>query len=338
MEYRSLGRTGVLVSPLCLGAMNFGGPTDEEQSIAIIDRALEAGINFIDTANVYNHGESERIVGKALQENGRRDHVVLATKVHGQMGEGPNEQGNSRYHIVKACEDSLRRLQTDRIDLYQLHRPSLTIPQDETLRACDDLVRAGKVRYIGCSTHPAWMVMEALATSEKYNLARYVSEQPPYNLLDRRIENELIPLAEKYGLAILPWSPLAGGILAGKYTLDMIDSESYPDGTRAERSGEWFRSRVTRAGVQVAAKVQALAEARGMNAAQLATLWCKDQPGVTAPIVGPRTMEHLEDALAILEMSLTDEDRDTFDDLVHPGNAVADFHNSNPWMKARLNV
>jgi 1-deoxyxylulose-5-phosphate synthase len=336
MEYRSLGRTGVLVSPLCLGAMNFGGPTDEDASLAMINRALEAGLNFIDTANVYNQGESERIVGKALQENGRRDHVVLATKVHGQMGEGPNEQGNSRYHIIKACEDSLRRLQTDRIDLYQLHRPSLTIPQDETLRALDDLVRAGKVRYIGCSTHPAWMVMEALATSERYNLARYVSEQPPYNLLDRRIENELLPLAQKHGLAILPWSPLAGGILSGKYTLDMIDSEAYPEGTRAERSGDWFRSRVTREGVKVAAKVQALAEARGMNAAQLATLWCKDQPGVTAPIVGPRTMAHLDDALAILDMSLTNEDREIFDDLVHPGNAVADFHNSNPWMKARL--
>jgi 1-deoxyxylulose-5-phosphate synthase len=336
MEYRSLGRTGVLVSPLCLGAMNFGGPTEEEASIVIINRALDAGINFIDTANVYNGGESERIVGKALQENGQRDQVVLATKVHGQVGEGPNDQGNTRYHIIKACEDSLRRLQTDRIDLYQLHRPSLTIPQDETLRALDDLVRAGKVRYVGCSTHPAWMVMEGLATSEKYNLARFVSEQPPYNLLDRRIENELVPLAMKYGLALLPWSPLAGGILTGKYTLNMIESESYPEGTRAERSGEWFRSRVTREGVKVAAKVQAIAEERGMNAAQLATLWCKDQPGVTAPIVGPRTMAHLEDALAILEMSLTDEDRTTFDDLVHPGNAVADFHNSNPWMKARL--
>jgi 1-deoxyxylulose-5-phosphate synthase len=338
MEYRSLGRTGVLVSPLCLGAMNFGGPTDETMSIEIIDRALDAGINFIDTANVYNHGESERIVGKALKGNGRRDQVVLATKVHGNMGEGPNEQGNSRYHIIQACEDSLRRLQTDHIDLYQLHRPSLTIPQDETLRAFDDLVRAGKVRYIGCSTHPAWMVMEALAISERMNLARYVSEQPPYNLLDRRIENELIPLAQKYGLAILPWSPLAGGILAGKYTLAMIEEDAYPEDSRAERSGEWFRSRVTREGVRVATKVQEMALERGMNAAQLATLWCKEQPGVTSPIIGPRTMHHLEDALSVLDKHLTDEDRVAFDALVHPGNAVADFHNSNPWMKARLNA
>jgi 1-deoxyxylulose-5-phosphate synthase len=338
MEYRSLGRTGVLVSPLCLGAMNFGGPTDELSSIEIIDRALDAGLNFIDTANVYNHGESERIVGKALKQNGRRHEVVLATKVHGSMGEGPNEQGNSRYHIIQACEDSLGRLQTDHIDLYQLHRPSLTIPQDETLRAFDDLVRAGKVRYIGSSTHPAWMVMEALAISEKMNLARYVSEQPPYNLLDRRIENELIPLALKYGLAILPWSPLAGGILAGKYTLDMIDADAYPEDSRAERSGDWFRSRVTREGVKVAGKVQEMALERGMNAAQLSTLWCKEQPGVTSPIIGPRTMKHLDDALSVLDQHLTDEDRARFDALVHPGNAVADFHNSNPWMKARLNV
>jgi aryl-alcohol dehydrogenase-like predicted oxidoreductase len=338
MEYRSLGRTGVQVSPLCLGAMNFGGPTDEESSIEIINRALDGGINFIDTANVYNRGESERIVGKALKQNGKRDQVVLATKVHGNMGDGPNEGGNTRYHIMKACEDSLRRLQTDHIDLYQLHRPSLTIPQDETLRAFDDLIRDGKVRYIGCSTHPAWMVMESLAISDELNIARYISEQPPYNLLDRRIENELIPLAQKYGLAILPWSPLAGGILAGKYTLDMLDEDEFPEGTRAARSGGWFRSRVTREGVKVARQVKEMAEERGMNAAQLSTLWCKEQPGVTSPIIGPRTMGHLEDALAVLDETLSEEEQAAFDELVHPGNAVADFHNSNPWMKARFGV
>lgn len=336
MEYRSLGRTGVQVSPLCLGAMNFGDPTDEAESIEIINRALDGGINFIDTANVYNRGESERIVGKALKENGKRDQVVLATKVHGKMGEGPNEQGNTRYHIIKACEDSLRRLQTDHIDLYQLHRPSLTVPQDETLRAFDDLIRDGKVRYIGCSTHPSWMVMESLAISERLNIARYISEQPPYNLLDRRVENELIPLAQKYGLAILPWSPLAGGILAGKYTVDMLDEESYPEGSRADRAGEWFTRRVTRKGVEVAAEVKKMAQERGLTTAQLSTLWIKDQPGVTSPIVGPRTMEHLEQALAVMDMTLAEEDRPLFDALVHPGNVVADFHNSNPWMKARI--
>lgn len=334
MEYRTLGRTGVMVSPLCLGAMNFGGPTPEEESIQIIARALDAGINFIDTANVYNAGESERIVGKALQQLRARDRVILATKVHGKMGEGPNEWGNSRYHIMQACEDSLRRLQTDHIDLYQLHRPSLTIPQDETLRAFDDLVRQGKVRYIGCSTHPAWMVMEAIAISERMGIARYISEQPPYNLLDRRIENELVPLAQRYGLALLPWSPLAGGILAGRYT----KGQAFPADSRAGRSGGTglFADRVTAAAVEVAQKLAERAQERGMTVSQLALLWCKDQPGVTSPIIGPRTLAHLEDQLPVLEMTLTEEDRAYCDTLVHPGNAVADFHNSNPWMKARI--
>jgi aryl-alcohol dehydrogenase-like predicted oxidoreductase len=331
MEYRTLGRTGVKVSPLCLGTMNFPEPSGAEESIQMINRALDGGINFIDTANVYNRGESEKIVGQALKENGRRDEVVLATKVYGTMGEGPNENGVSRYHIIKACEDSLRRLQTDRIDLYQLHRPGLDVPQDETLRAFDDLVRAGKVRYIGCSTHPAWMVMEALATSEKFNLARYVSEQPPYNLLDRRIENELVPLAQKYNLALLPWSPLAGGILAGRYN----DPKDYPEGSRAA-SGEWFARRVNQAGIEVARKVEAMAQERSLTITQLALLWVKDQPGVTSPIIGPRTMTHLEDALGIMDTQLDEADIPLFDQLVHPGNAVADFHNSNEWMKARI--
>ena len=332
MNYRPLGRTGVLVSPLCLGAMNFGGPTDEADSIAIINRALDGGINFIDTANVYNGGESERIVGKALHANGRRDQIVLATKVYGKMGDGPNDQGVSRYHIIRACEDSLRRLQTDRIDLYQLHRPPMNVPQDETLRAFDDLVRAGKVRYIGCSTFPAWKVMEALAVSEQYKLVRYISEQPPYNLLDRRIENELTPLAQQYGLALLPWSPLAGGILAGRYT----GKESFPAGSRAERTNETFRNRITRRGIEVAVAVAAMAAERGLTPSQLGLLWVMEQPGVTAPILGPRTMAHLDDALPLLEMHLADADRPSFDALVHPGTAVADFHNSNDWMKARI--
>ena len=331
MEYRSLGRTGVMVSPLCLGAMNFGGPTSQEESIAIINRALEAGINFIDTANVYNNGESERIVGQALKENGHRDRIVLATKVNGVMGSGPNDRGLSRYHIVKACEDSLHRLQTDRIDLYQLHRPP-TMPYDETLRALDDLVHAGKVLYIGCSTHPAWMVMEALAISERYNLARHVSEQPPYNLLDRRIENELIPLCQKYGLAVIPWSPLAGGILAGRYPVE----GGLPEDSRGARVGDFFTVRITLKGRQVATRVAEIAQARGMTGAQLALLWIKDQPGVTAPIVGPRTLAHLEAFIPVLNMTLSEADRPLFDELVHPGNAVADFHNSNDWMKAHI--
>jgi aryl-alcohol dehydrogenase-like predicted oxidoreductase len=332
MEYRRLGRSGVLVSPLCLGAMNFGGTTDEVTSFAIMQKAVEAGINFFDTANVYNKGESERIVGKFLKEKNLRDQIVLATKVNGRMGDLPNEAGASRYHILKACEDSLRRLQTDHIDLYQLHRPP-THPQEETLRAFDDLIRAGKVLYIGCSTHPAWMVMEALSISERYGLNRYISEQPPYNLLDRRIENELVPLCQKYDLAILPWSPLAMGILAGRYA----QADTYPEDSRArlwDSSG--VKARITQRGIDIGQAVSKMAQERGLTASQFALLWTKDQPGITAPIIGPRTLAHLEDALGILDKTLEDADRTLFDELVHPGNAVADFHNSNDWMKARV--
>ena len=331
MEYRDLGLTGVKVSPLCLGTMNFPEPSGEAASIEMMNLALDGGINFFDTANVYNQGESEKIVGRVLKESGRRDEVVLATKVYGRMGDGPNDGGVSRYHIVRSCEESLRRLQTDHIDLYQLHRPGLNVPQDETLRAFDDLISAGKVRYIGCSTHPAWMVMESLAISEKYGLAHYVSEQPPYNLLDRRIENELVPLALKYGLALLPWSPLAGGILAGRYS-----SEShYPEGSRAERA-DFFRPRINQPGLETAAKLGTMADERGLSPSQLALLWVKDQPGVTSPIIGPRTIAHLKDAMGIVDMALDEADIPLFDDLVHPGTALADFHNSNDWMKARI--
>ena len=333
MEYRKLGRSGVLVSPLCLGTMNFGGSTNEEDSFAIMRKAVDSGINFFDTANVYNKGESERITGAFLKANNLRDQIVLATKVFSRMGDLPNEAGGTRYHIVKACEDSLRRLQTDHIDLYQLHRPPLAHSQEETLRALDDLIHAGKILYIGCSTHPAWMVMEALAISERYGLNRYISEQPPYNLLDRRIENELVPLCQKYDLAILPWSPLAMGILAGRYAR----ADQYPEDSRARLwDSSLVRARVTQRGIDVGQSVKKMAEERGMTASQLSLLWTKDQPGVTAPIIGPRTLAHLEDALAILDKSFDHADRALFDELVHPGTAVSDFHNSNDWMKARV--
>ena len=333
MEYRVLGRSGVLVSPLCLGTMNFGGSTDEKDSFAIMQKAVETGINFFDTANVYNKGESERIVGKFLKENNLRGQVVLATKVNGRMGDLPNDGGATRFHIIKACEDSLQRLQTDHIDLYQLHRPPLTHPQDETLRAFDDLIRAGKVRYIGCSTHPAWMVMEALSISERYGLNRYISEQPPYNLLDRRIENELVPLCQKYGLAIIPWSPMAMGILAGRYA----QTGNYPKDSRAHLwDSSAIKARITQRGLEVGQAVSKMAQERGLTASQLSLLWIKDQPGITAPIIGPRTLVHLEDALVIIDKKLDDADRPLFDKLVHPGNAVADFHNSNDWMKTRI--
>jgi len=333
MNYRMLGRSGVLVSPLCLGTMNFGGSTNEADAFEIMQKAVEGGINFFDTANVYTQGESERITGKFLKEKNLREKIVLATKVYNRVGDLPNEGGASRYHIIKACEDSLQRLQTDHIDLYQLHRPPLTHPQDETLRAFDDLIRAGKVRYVGCSTHPAWMVMEALSISERYGLNRYISEQPPYNLLDRRIENELVPLCQKYGLAILPWSPLAMGILAGRYP----QTTAYPEGSRVQLwDTSMVKARITQRGIDVGKAVSNMAQERGLTASQLSLLWIKDQPGITAPIIGPRTLAHLEDALVILDKRLDDVDRPLFDELVHPGTAVSDFHNSNDWMKARV--
>jgi aryl-alcohol dehydrogenase-like predicted oxidoreductase len=332
MEYRALGRTGVKVSPICLGTMNFGGPTAEKESLDIVARALDAGINFIDSANVYTGGESERITGKAIRDSGRRDQIILATKVYSRVGQGINDAGGSRHHIIKACEDSLTRLGLDHIDLYQLHRPALDVAHDETLRAFDDLIRSGKVRYVGASTHPAWKVMEALALSEKFGLHRYVSEQPPYNLLDRRIENELIPLCQAHDLAVLPWSPVAGGVLTGRYRPE----DRAPEGSRAANWGARFATRVTDEGLAVAAEVAGLAEARGMTASQLALLWVKDQPGVTSPIYGPRTMAHMEDAIPVLDMQLAEEDRAVFDALVPPGNAVADFHDSNNWYRGRV--
>lgn len=331
MEYRLFGRTGVKVSPLCLGTMNFGNPTDETDSIKIIHAALGAGINFIDSADVYNAGVSEVIVGKALVD--RRETVFLATKAHFKTGEDINDQGNSRRHILRAVEASLRRLQTDYIDLYQMHRPSVEIPQDETLGVLTDLVRDGKLRYIGCSTHPAWMVMEALAISERLGLARYVSEQPPYNLLDRRIENELVPLALRYNLALIPWAPMAQGVLAARYS----PAAEPPADSRAGRlPGSIYAQRVTPKGVEAGLSFSKMAQQFGKTAGQMAVLWCKDQSGITSPIIGPRTLEQLEGLLPVLEMSLTAEERLACDEINPPGGVVTNFHNTAGWMKTPI--
>ena len=331
MEYRLFGPTGVKVSPICLGAMNFGGVTSEADSLPIIHAALDAGINFIDTANVYNAGNSEAVVGKALQ--GRRDRVFLATKAHGKMGDGPNDEGLSRLHLMKAVDESLRRLQTDYIDLYQMHRPRAETAIDETLSALTDIVRSGKVRYVGCSTHPAWMVMEALAMSEAKGFVRYVSEQPPYNLLDRRIENELVPLALRYRLAIIPWAPIAQGVLAGRYKLN----EPFAADSRAARMAtSIYAERVNQKGLEAGARFAEFAAKAGKTPGQLALLWCKDQPGITAPIYGPRTLEQLNDVLPVLEMQLSAEERAFCDTLNPPGSVVVNFHNTAPWMKTRI--
>ena len=332
MEYRNLGRTGVKIASLALGTDNFANPTPEAECVQIIDAALNAGINLIDTSNSYAKGEAERIIGAALKASGKRDQVILATKVHYPTGPGVNDRGNSRRHIMQACEASLLRLQTDYIDLYQTHRPTLDVPLDETLRAFDDLVTQGKVRYIGSSTAPAWHVMEALMTSEIKRYVKFVSEQSPYNLLDRRIENEMLPMCQAHGLSVLTWSPLAMGMLAGRYSATDVPAAD----SRAMLRGGIYAERITARGVTLGNQFVALAQARGIDPAQLAVLWVKDQPGVTAPIIGPRTLAQLQNLLPVLELHLSDEIRTACDVLVAPGSVVSSFFNSAPWMRWRV--
>ncbi len=333
MEYRQLGRAGIKVSPLVLGTANFADPTPEDEAHRIVDRAVEAGINLIDSGNVYAAGESERFIGRALKASGNRDKVLLATKAYYPTGPGPNDQGNSRHQLIQACQDSLKRLQTDRIDLLQLHRDDPEVPVEETLAALTDLIRWGMVRYIGCSTHPAWRVQEAIMVSELKGYARFVSEQPPYNLLDRRIENELVPMCQANGLGIITWSPMAMGILAKRYL-----SMDFPEDSRAALRGGIYADRVTPRGIEVGRRFVALARERDISPARLAILWVKDQPGITAPIIGPRTADQLDELLPVLEMSLDDEVRAACDELVPPGSAVANFHNSAPWMKMIVSI
>ncbi len=342
MGYHSLGRTGVQVSPLCLGCMNFGGRAGEEESLRIIRCAIERGINFIDTANVYGHeplnysvgrGRSEEIVGKALQQSGRREEIILATKAYFPMSSSPNGQGSSRRHLIQQCEGSLRRLQTDYIDLYQVHHPSNEIPVDETLRALDDLVHSGKVRYIGSSTFAAWQIVEALWVSKEYGLNRFISEQPSYNLLDRRIERELVPMAQTYGIAILPWSPLAGGFLTGIYQRDTPP----PAGSRFDAF--WKSSAADHfipAAFAILDLVKVLASEKACSPAQLALAWCLQQPGVTSPIIGPRSQAQLEDCLGALTLKLTPDDLARIDAVAPPGRVAVPYYGADglawaPW-------
>jgi aryl-alcohol dehydrogenase-like predicted oxidoreductase len=318
MDYRTLGRTGVKVSPLCLGAMMFGawGNTDHEESIRIIHRALDAGINFIDTADVYARGESEEIVGKALAR-GRREHVVLATKVHGTMGDDPNEFGNSRRWIIREVENSLRRLGTDWIDLYQIHRPEIETDIDETLGALTDLVRAGKVRYIGSSTFPASQIVEAQWVAERRGRERFVCEQPPYSILVRGVENDVLPSCQRHGMGVIPWSPLAGGWLSGRYRKD----EDLPASHRAERIPARYDMSLptNQRKLEAADALARLADEAGMTLIELALAFVIRHPAVTAAIIGPRTMEHLESQLKAADVELSDEILDRIDEIVPPG-------------------
>ena len=324
MKYRSLGRTAVQVSELCLGCMTFGAATETKDSYAIIDRAIDTGINFLDTANMYSRGRSEEVVGEALKINGKRSQIVLATKVHGRMADDdPNAAGTSRRHITEQCEASLRRLQTDYIDLYQIHRPQSDTPIDETLRALDDLIRTGKVRYIGCSTFAAWQIVESLWVAKELGLNRFICEQPPYNLLDRRIERELLPMAQTYGLAVIPWSPIGGGLLTGKYRRDNMPKEGR---FTEEKHNAWLASKIPQGMFDVVDKLDPITAKKGCTLAQLALAWVLGRPGVTSPIIGPRTMEQFEDNLGAREVVLSDEDLSQIDEFVPPGSMVSPFY------------
>ena len=318
MELRTLGKTGVKVSPLCLGAMMFGawGNPDHEDSIRIIHRALDAGVNFVDTADVYSRGESEEIVGKALA-NGKRNNVVLATKVHGTMGDDPNEFGNSRRWIVKEVENSLRRLKTDWIDLYQIHRPEADTDIDETLGALSDLVHAGKVRYIGSSTFPASQIVEAQWVAERRGRERFVCEQPPYSILVREVEKDILPTCQRFGMGVIPWSPLASGWLSGRYRL----AEDVPRSHRADRIPSRFDMSLpgNQRKLEVADALGKLADEAGISLIEMALAFVIRHPAVTAAIIGPRTMEHLESQITAAEVHLSDEVLDRIDELVPPG-------------------
>lgn len=323
MKYRDLGRTGVKVSELCLGCMNFGDKTNETDSIKIINSAINAGINFVDTANIYSRGKSELIVGKALKQSRKRRKIVLATKVHGHMDDkDPNAWGNSRRHIIEQCEASLKRLQTDYIDLYQIHRPLSTLAIDETLRALDDLIRSGKVLYIGTSTFSAWQLMESLWVAKELGLNRFVCEQSPYHFLDRRIERELLPMARSYGFGIIVWSPLAGGFLTGKYKA----SKGRPRGSRYAEKGFWQDKFFKKEGFKVVRAVERIIRSRSCTLSQFVLAWCLQQPGITSPIIGPRTMGQLKDNLGSVDVRVTEKDCIKIDKIVEPGSVVVSYY------------
>jgi aryl-alcohol dehydrogenase-like predicted oxidoreductase len=323
MDYRNLGRTGVKVSPLCLGTMMFGRSASEQDSIAMVHHALDQGVNFIDTADVYAAGTSERFVGKALA-GGKRERVVLATKGFFPLDNtDPNGRGLSRRHLIRACEASLERLGTDWIDLYQIHRAQSDIPIDETLRALDDLVRAGKVRYVGTSMFPAWKSVEALWAAKEFGLNRFVSEQMAYNLLDRTAEREVIPAAQTFGLALLPWAPLCGGLLTGKYRRDDQSAAGRWHGGKDN-----FGRPATPAAFDVIEAVVALASEKGCTPSQLALAWTAAQPGVTAPIIGPRTLEQLVDNLGALAVTVSDADRARLDAVAPPWSATLRYYDA----------
>src|SRR3954449_4569057 len=326
MQHRPLGRTGVSVSQLCLGAMMFGawGNSDHDESIRIIHAALDAGINFVDTADVYAQGESEEIVGKALK--GRRDDVILATKFHMSMGDDPNQGGASRRWIVRAVEDSLRRLDTDWIDLYQVHRPRTDTDIEETLGALTDLVRQGKVRYIGHSTFPASQIVEAQWVARERNLPRFVTEQPAYSVLVRAVEADVLPTCQRHGMGVLSYSPLTGGWLPGRWR----KGGGQQDSSRAGRLPERFdiSEPLNQRKLDAVEQLAQLADEAGLTLIQLAVAFVLNHPAITAAIVGPRTMDHFKGQLAGADVVLDQALLDRIDEIVPPGTTVNPVDNS----------
>jgi len=316
MEYRRLGRTGLKVSELCLGTMQWGWTATREQAFRVMDAFVEAGGNFLDTADVYSRwvegnpgGVSETIIGEWMKARKNRHQIVLATKVRGRMWEGPNGEGLSRAHIMKAVEDSLRRLQTDYIDLYQTHWFDPETPIDETLRALDDLVHQGKVRYVGCSNYPAWRLMEALWTSDRLGIVRYDSLQPHYNLVHRaEFERELRDVCQTYGIGVIPYSPLAGGFLTGKYR----KGQPLPDTPRAQGIKERYFSDRNFALID---KLEEMGKERGKTIAQIALAWLLADPVITSPIIGANTVEQLTELIGAVEVRLTPEEKQMLDEL-----------------------
>lgn len=315
MEYRTLGKHGVKVSPICLGTMMFGGQTTEQDSIRIVHEALGRGINFIDTANMYAGGESEVVTGKAIAD--RRGDVVLATKGRQKMGEGPNDQGGSRMHLMRALDDSLRRLGTDYVDIYYYHAPDDDTPIEETMRALDDMVRRGKAHYIACSNFRAWRICEALWTADRLGLHTLACVQPLYNIFNRDIEVEVLPLCREHGIGVVSYSPLARGLLTGKYK----PQAEFPEGSRASRSDpRMLQAELRDASIQLSQQIKDYCETKKQcPPSQFALAWCLANPILTSIILGPRTMEHFEDNLGALEVAITAEDESFIDSLVPPG-------------------
>jgi len=320
MNYRILGRTGVKVTPICLGTMNFGGRSDAGESHRILDLYCERGGNFIDTANVYNDGRSEEIIGDWMHARQLRDRIVLSTKVHGRRSPHINDAGNHRWHIVREVEQSLRRLKTDRIDLYHIHRPDSDTPIDQTLRALDDLVRQGKVLYLASSVFAGWQLAEAHYIAEKLGTARFDVEQPQLNIIDRRIETEVLPFCRKYEVATICWAPLARGRLAGTYTRG---GRKIPKGTWYDAQG---KSDFPASQWPLMEGVDKLADARGVTSSQFAIAWCLAVPGVTCPIIGPRTAEQVKDNLGAMDIALTPDEMKAVDALNPPGELCRDRH------------